>query len=95
MAEARSIAALGDEFTAGTRVLLSVDDEGLHFRTDVTIPPPRALARRIVGWCHQVYRGVSYSFFPFGPAVILVRTCSVLMLCATAFQNSPLHSTAL
>jgi hypothetical protein len=65
------------QFTAGTRVLLSVDSEGLHIRTNVTIPPPREMLRRLLAWNKRVYRGIAYSFFPFGPAVILVRSTAL------------------
>ena len=67
---AHIFSAILPQFTAGTRVLLSVDDEGMHIRTNVTIPPPREMLRRIVSWNKRLYLGIVYSFFPFNPAVI-------------------------
>jgi hypothetical protein len=53
-------------------VALNVDDDGLHLRTEITIPPPREVLRRGVRWVKSCYRAVYYSFFPYGPAVLLV-----------------------
>lgn len=92
MAEARSVAVLGDEFTQGTRVALSVDEEGLHFRTDVTIPRPSLLFRKIVRWGKRMYRALSYSFFPFGPAVILSTTSIVVPIVLNAPSDSWMRS---
>lgn len=71
MAEARSIAALGGEFTAGTRVGTTIDEEGLHIRTVITIPRPRECGRRLRHWLSGLYRQFVYTFLPFGPAVVI------------------------
>jgi hypothetical protein len=60
------------QFTAGTPVMLSIDEEGLHIRTHITIPRFREAVRRLILWVRQVYRKFVYTFLPFGPAFILV-----------------------
>jgi hypothetical protein len=60
------------QFTPGTRVLLNIDDEGMHFRTDITIPPPREAFRRVLVRLRSVYRAIYYSFFPVGFPVLVV-----------------------
>lgn len=92
MAEARSVAVLGDEFTQGTRVALSVDEEGLHFRTDITIPRPGQLIRKLIRWGKRMYRAMSYSFFPFGPALIVSTTSIVVPLVVNAPVDSWMRS---
>ena len=55
------------------RVHLSIDEDGLHLRTHVTIPPPREAWRQFRFWLGHVRQQLSYSFWPVGPLALGVR----------------------
>lgn len=86
MAEARSIAALGEEFSAGNRVGLFYDDEGVHIKFNLNVPPPREALRRFLRWTRSVYRAMHYSFFPFGP--LTIGTFAVLLSAVVVASDS-------
>jgi hypothetical protein len=71
MAEAHAIAHLGQELPR--RVLLSIDDDGLHLRAHLTIPPPREALRQFILWLRHIRQSLAYKFWPVGPVALAVR----------------------
>lgn len=80
------------QLTRGTRVKLSVDEEGLHLRTDITLPPPREALRRTGRWLRSLWRSVEYSFFPIAMPALTTVTAGVVALVVQAPRDSWLRS---
>lgn len=60
------------------RVLLTVDDDGLHLRAHLTIPPPREAARQFIFWLRHVRQSLAYKFWPVGPVALATFTTAIV-----------------
>lgn len=81
MAEARSVALVSLELKRGAE--LTVDDEGVHLRLHLTIPPARVMRSEIAKRAHRLRNFFLDTLFPIGPlalAVCMVVFMSVVLL---------------
>jgi carnitine O-palmitoyltransferase 1, liver isoform len=88
MAEARSIQFVGEELKRGVRLASAVDEDGVHFRVNCTIPPPRQCLRIARSRLDSARRWLYYSVFPWGIGVMLAVMTSVVAIVATADSES-------
>lgn len=76
-----------------TGVALSVDNEGLHIRTEFTVPPPREAWRRAQVRMRRGWRQLQYVAWPLAtPSGILAITVLVIAAVLQAPEDSWLRS---